>query len=570
MKETTTDILIVGGGLGGVAGALAAASLGKNVILTEETDWLGGQLTAQAVPPDEHEWIEFTGCTRSYRCLRDGIRRYYRDHYPLLPASRDIAHLNPGMAFVSRLSHEPRAALAVISAMLAPHQSSRRLQVLLKHRPVGATMDGDRVRSVNFVDEESGDQVEISAPYVLDATELGDLLPMTGVEHIIGAESQAQTEEPHALEGDANPLDQQAITWCFAMDYLPGEDHTITRPEGYDFWRGYKADFWPGPQLGWDVSEAITHKPLHRELFAGLTDAEVLHDLWHFRRMLYRKHFPDGTLASDIVLMNWAAMDYWLEPLVGVSPERRQKALREAKRLSLSILYWMQTEAPRHDGGQGYPGLRLREDVVGTNDGLAKHPYVRESRRIEAEFTVLEQHVGVEARGDRVGAETFHDSVGIGAYRIDLHPSTAPRNYVDVNTWPFQIPLGALIPKRVDNLIPACKNIGTTHITNGCYRLHPGEWNIGEVAGALAAYCLDRKLSPQQVRNTADQLEEFQRLLERSLGIELAWPRFGSLGPEKRFGSPSAIYGGSWVSSDPTTGRWRTSVQQDPDPGHPG
>ncbi|MGG2474547.1 FAD-dependent oxidoreductase, partial [Rhizobium sp. BR5] len=34
------------------------------------------------------------------------------------------------------------------------------------------------------------------------------------------------------------------------------------------------------------------------------------------------------------------------------------------------------------------------------------------------------------------------------------------------------------------------KNIGTTHITNGCYRLHPVEWNIGEVAGMLAAYCL--------------------------------------------------------------------------------
>ena len=74
--ERATDILIVGGGLGGVAGALAALRLGKRVVLTEETDWLGGQLTAQAVPPDEHPWIESTGCTASYRRLRENIRAY--------------------------------------------------------------------------------------------------------------------------------------------------------------------------------------------------------------------------------------------------------------------------------------------------------------------------------------------------------------------------------------------------------------------------------------------------------------------------------------------------------------
>jgi hypothetical protein len=565
MREIATDVLVVGGGLGGVAASLAAARLGKEVVLTEETDWLGGQLTAQAVPPDEHPWIESTGCTASYRRLREGIRDYYRRNYPLLPRSRSDPHLNPGMGFVSRLCHEPRVAAAVIEEMLAPYRANRRIRVLTRHRSVAAKTDGDRVSSIVFADEEGADEVEIGASYVLDATELGDLLPLAGVEHVIGAESQAQTGEPHALKGDPNPLDQQAITWCFAMDYLPDEDNTIEKPEGYDFWRGYKADFWPGPQLGWEVSDAITHKPLRRELFAGSTDAQVLNDLWHFRRILYRKHYPEGTFPSDIVLMNWAAMDYWLEPLLGVSEETKQKALREARQLSLCILYWLQTEAPRHDGGQGYPGLRPRGDVVGTGDGLAKYPYVRESRRIEAEFTVLEQHVGVEARTGKEGAETFHDSVGIGAYRIDLHPSTAPRNYVDINTWPFQVPLGALIPVRMENLLPACKNIGTTHITNGCYRLHPVEWNIGEAAGALAAYCSAHKLTPRTVRNVRDHLGAFQRLLSDAVGVELVWPRFGPLGPEKRFGSPSAIHDGSWVSADPNTGRLRASPWPAPD-----
>ena len=130
-------------------------------------------------------------------------------------------------------------------------------------------------------------------------------------------------------------------------------------------------------------------------------------------------------------------------------------------------------------------------DLVGTEDGLAKAPYIRESRRIKAEFTVLEQHIGTETRRkllktQDVQAESFADSVGVGSYRIDLHPSTGGNNYIDISSLPFQIPLGALIPDRVENLLPACKNLGTTHITNGCFRLHPVEWAIGEAAGALS------------------------------------------------------------------------------------
>src|SRR5919197_1995945 len=105
-------VLVVGGGLGGVAAAIAAADRGARVLLTEETGWLGGQLTAQAVPLDEHPWIERFGCTARYRALRDGIRAHYRERYPLTAAARARPDLNPGSATVSRLSCEPRAALA--------------------------------------------------------------------------------------------------------------------------------------------------------------------------------------------------------------------------------------------------------------------------------------------------------------------------------------------------------------------------------------------------------------------------------------------------------------------------
>ncbi|MNI21008.1 FAD dependent oxidoreductase [compost metagenome] len=158
---------------------------------------------------------------------------------------------------------------------------------------------------------------------------------------------------------------------------------------------------------------------------------------------------------------------------------------------------------------------------------MAKYPYIRESRRIQAEFTVLEQHISLACRGDQ-GAEKFEDSVGIGAYRIDLHPSLGGRGYTDLSCYPFQIPLGSLIPIRVKNLIPACKNIGVTHITNGCYRLHPVEWNIGEAAGALADFCLKKDRLPTEVRNDQTLLKEFQQQLVQD-GVELQWPQVNAL-----------------------------------------
>ena len=110
------------------------------------------------------------------------------------------------------------------------------------------------------------------------------------------------------------------------------------------------------------------------------------------------------------------------------------------------------------------------------------------------------------------------------SYRIDLHPSSGGDNYIDVSSLPFQIPFGALIPRRVENLLAASKNLGVTHITNGCYRLHPVEWNIGESAGCIASHAIRTKHPPRHIRNTEKLLKEFQTSIQ-SQGIEIAWPK---------------------------------------------
>jgi hypothetical protein len=253
--------------------------------------------------------------------------------------------------------------------------------------------------------------------------------------------------------------------------------------------------------------------------------------LFRYRRILDRTNFEAGAFAGDMTLVNWPQNDYMLGTLIDVAAPEAERQIARAKQLSLSLLYWLQTACPRPDGGLGWKGLRLRPDVTGTEDGLAKYPYVRESRRIAAELTVLETHVATDARmkltgatADAATAENFPDSVGIGSYAIDLHPTTGGDNYIDFDARPFQIPLGALIPRRVENLLPACKNIGTTHLTNGCYRLHPVEWNIGEAAGLLAAFCAEKKAPARAVRNRPALLAEFQQRLTAQ-EVPLAWPR---------------------------------------------
>jgi hypothetical protein len=528
-SELSADLVIIGGGLGGCAAALAAARNGLRVIMTEETDWIGGQLTAQAVPPDENPWIESFGGTRTYLNLRQRIRDYYVRNFPLTAKARADPYLNPGNGWVSRLCLDPRVALAVLHDLFAPEVGGRNVLILRRHRAIAAATDGDRVAAVTVRSLETGNDVVLQAPFFADATEMGDLLPLTRTEYVTGAESQKETREPHA-RGEAAPADMQAFTCCFAMDYLHGEDHTIEKPRDYDFWREFVPPIkppWPGRLLSWGCSDPASTK---RRVVAT-TDPEKGTGFWSYRRIADKTLFVEGTYRGDISLVNWPQNDYLLGNLCENTAEEAARNLDRAKQLSLSLLYWLQTEAPRPDGGAGWKGLRLRPDVVGTEDGLAKYPYIRESRRIRAEFTVLEQHVATEARMKETGAkhedvkaEEFKDSVGIGSYRIDLHPSTGGDNYLDISSLPFQIPLGALLPQRVENLVAACKNLGVTHITNGCYRLHPVEWNLGESAGTLAAFCAARKAALREVRKNAALLKDFQRLLGDQ-GVPLAWPR---------------------------------------------
>ena len=224
-------------------------------------------------------------------------------------------------------------------------------------------------------------------------------------------------------------------------------------------------------------------------------------------------------------MINWPGNDF-RGVIIGANLLDQARALQKAQRLSLGFLHWLQTESPRDDGGFGYPEIQMVASVMGTQHGLSKYPYIRESRRLLARQRVRQQDI---ARRFQPGAlaRIFEDSVGIGWYAIDIHAGGPNETAVSEPAAPFQIPLGALISTRLENLIPAGKNIGVTHITNGAYRLHPVEWNVGESAAMLAAFCLNHAVAPDCVRNNKKLLHAFQDQL-LSAGVPLSWLPSGS------------------------------------------
>ncbi len=547
-RELSADVLICGATTGGVPAALVLAEAGHNVILTDHTDWVGGQLTAQAVPPDEHRWIETTGRTQRYATFRNAVRHWYRTNRPLTPEARAAEHLNPGNGWVSRLCFEPKIGHDILMSWLAPHIDSGRLTLLLNHEPIGADRNADRIDAVTLRSTHTADTTTVHAKLVLDATDTGDILELGQVGHRIGAEHQSEFDELHAREDREDRLDQQACSWCFALTHDPQNDHTISKPDLYDTWRTYQPmmvgrpeENWSTPLFSWTVP---SHSPAGRVTFPFIPYPDQcppdVWDMWRYRRVRDAAQYTKPADHPDATIINMVQMDYWLKPILGVPMTERDAALRGARDLSLSLLYWMQTEAPRHDNPDrlGYPGLRLAPEITGSLDGLAKSIYIREPRRLRARTMLTESHLGYDQRlaarahnkplpnmdATEFGSgHPFKDSIGVGHYHIDLHPSTALRNSVYVPCTPYQIPMGALIPEDTTNLLAAGKCLGVTHVANGTTRVHPSEWNIGESAGHLAAACLAANTTPEDIHASQERTADLQTQLT-SAGIEIAWP----------------------------------------------
>ena len=448
MPNLSTDVLVVGGGTGGVAAALQAARAGADTILVSEGPWLGGMLTAAGVSaPDGNELLP----------LQSGIwgafLRALEQQMPL------------GNGWVSCFTYLPAAGADIFALWV---KALPNLRWIAGQQPKTVRRQGDRILGVDF---EGG---SISARVTVDATELGDLLALGAVPHRWGWEWHAQWQEPSAPPGPT-PLTQrhpvQSPTWVAIMrDYGDATAPDIPAPPQYDEGR------FTGAWQGYGSGQFLSY----------------------------------GQLPQRRLMINWPQQgnDYGvgLDRLIHSEAARRQYC-QEALWHTQGFAHFIQTRLGRRYGlaDDSFPASTLG------GGAYALQPYYRESRRLQGLVTICEQDIlpmpdGVAAALP-VDASGDVEAVAIGNYPNDHHyggdafpvvSKTMRWGGRTVGT-PFAIPYRALVPQDVDGLLVAEKNISVSHIANGATRLQPVVLGIGQAAGMAAALCCRQRCQPRDL-----------------------------------------------------------------------
>lgn len=452
------DVLVVGSGASGTAAGIQAARMGVKTLVLEETPWIGGMLTSAGV-----------SCVDGNNRLRSGIFGEFADSLVARYGSNEA--LKSG--WVSNINFDPHIGQEILTNMTESCEDLldvRRETVVLDVRPE----EGDW--EVTYRDR-NGRKSHVIADVLIDATELGDIAKACGADYRIGMEASRETGESIAPD-QANDVIQDLTYVAFLKDYGPDADMTIEMPEGYD-----PAPFYNSCQ-----------NPMNVENVTGQT-------IWSPEMMISYGKTPEGRY-----MINWPIYgnDYYVN-IIEMSRKERDEALQKAKHFTLCFVYFIQTQL-------GMKNLGLADDVFPTSDNLPFIPYHRESRRIEGEafFTM-------DAAADPYSYKEplYRTGVAVGDYPVDHHHFRHPdwKSLPDLEFYPvpsFNVPLGSMIPKGVDDLIVAEKSISVSNLMNGATRLQPVVMQLGQAAGALAALaCIeDRNVRKIGVRHVQDELLE--------------------------------------------------------------
>lgn len=447
-NEISTDVLVVGGGTSGVCAAIQAARQGVKVVLVEETPWLGGMLSAAGVSAAD-------GNHRLPSGLWGQFRRKMYAHYGG-PESVDTG-------WVSHTLFEPHIANKLFKDMV---RSLKSITTEHGYRPVQVNTrkkKSDKIPLIQGVQfkNDNDEELLVNAKIIIDATEYGTLLALSGIGFRAGREAHSETGEPGAPQIADNIV--QDITYVAILkDYGKDTDHTIPRPDGYD------------PALFMNCCKEYS-------------DGRV-GDLVDARTMLNY-----GRLPGDKYMINWPnkGNDFYGDYL-GMDQDERQAFLQSAKNHTLCFVYFIQTEL-------GFKNLGLADDEFPTEDKLPLIPYIRESRRAGGLATLTVNEL-IDPYVDSK-ATCYQSAVAVGDYPLDHHHAKAdlpePEQFPNIPS--FSVPYGCLVPGEADGFLVAEKSISVTHIVNGSTRLQPVVMQIGQAVGAAAALCVKQKIQPREV-----------------------------------------------------------------------
>ncbi len=488
MEKITTEVLVVGGGTGGVAAAIQAARSGAKTILVSEFAWLGGMLTSAGVAaPDGNELSAW----------RTGIWGAYLTE---LQVRQKSSSKNSGLnnSWVSLTSYNPALGASIFADWVAQEAN---LTWIKNYRPSAVQSKHSRISTVEFIAQDgfnSSNHVKIAAQITIDATELGDLLAIAEVPYRWGWEAESEWQEPslqaasqdHDLAALAKRYPVQAPTWVFLLQDYGSKDSQPIVPS----------------------SKPAIKNSLSSELFEG-----AWHDYGQESFLNY------GKLTNDLFMINWpiAGNDYGvgINRLIESETANRQWH-REAYEHSLDFAHYLQSEFGDRYGLAANIFPEVENHILGTNlaSGFALHPYYRESRRLKGLTTIIEQDI-LPLEGGMVAALPINEveqveAIAIGNYANDHHYpgidfKLEPKSLLWGGRWtgtPFTIPYSALIPEATDSLLVCEKNISVSHIANGSTRLQPVVMSVGQAAGLAAALCVRQQCQPRDL--AVRQLQE--------------------------------------------------------------
>lgn len=453
-KSYNTDVLVIGGGASGTTASIQAARLGVNVMLVEETEWLGGMLTSAGVSAIDGNHMMPSGLWGEFRS------KLYA-HY----GGPDAVETG----WVSNTLFEPHVGASILAEMVAKESNIR---VIHGFRVVEIYRTGTRVTGARF-QNNAGESFRVNAKVTIAADEYGDALALSGAEYRFGWEPRSAFGDHFAPE-TGNDLIQDLTYVAILKDFGPDADKTIPMPEGYD------------PSVFDGTCKQLASDP----------NADVVDCGPDSGKDLYMLNY--GELPNGYFMINWPihGNDYYI-PILEMTPAERHEALKKAKNFTLQWIYFVQTEG-------GYKNLGIADDVFPTPDNLPMIPYIRESRRVIGVTTLRTQDLIDPYSED--ASNRYQSGIAVGDYPLDLHHERKPAGFeVDARTEDkpripsYNVPYGTMIPVEINGLIVAEKSISTTHIVNGATRLQPVVLLLGQAAGAAAALSVKNNVEPRNL-----------------------------------------------------------------------
>lgn len=515
------EVIVAGGSTAALAAALTSAREGAVTCLTEPTDWVGGQLTAAGVPAIDAAWHKVGG-------LDVGALARDPANLPRELADWLRALGNPGACWVSHNCFRPDRfhAQTLLPALRDP-QLGGRLRVLfattIKQVRSETGPNGPQITDVfavtrtpvagagpqflsaalaDWYDPEDSPQFtkevvrltgpEGERPVVIDATELGDVLVLAGAPYLQGAEvADGATTTADDRCGQAMVL-PFVIRHDAAPRVEPANPFPVDHPEFYGIGK-----------YSWD-------------------------QVWRYRRIV---DGPGEGYAGDRSLQNWNPGNDFPEGYLFLgraqAEEQREdwaggvdlEVLAAAERHAYGWFWWLKAHAPAGVGEH----LGLDRELLGSPTGLAKFPYLRDTRRsvgLDGYVLPFSDLTGPEAQ--RTGA-VHPDRVALGAYLADIHPLRGcklPGYFYgfDPKTLPYHIPLRALTNRGVDNLLVAGKTMAQSLLASAATRMQPTEWAVGIAAGAAAATMV--AADDRSTRAVLAAVAEVQRRVRRHAPID--------------------------------------------------